>query len=103
MDVYESEDAYRVVADLPGIRKEDINISIVGAEVAVTAEAKREHAVGNGEQALLQERFAGKYHRTLGLGHEIDEARAQAKYVNGVLELTLPKSANSLPKRITIQ
>ena len=103
MDVYESEHAYRVVADLPGIRKEDINISIVGAEVAVTAEAKREHAVGNGEQALLQERFAGKYHRTISLGHEIDEAKAQAKYVNGVLELTLPKSANSLPKRITIQ
>ena len=103
MDVYETEHAYRVVADLPGIRKEDINISIVGAEVTVAAEAKREHAVGNGEQALLQERFAGKYHRTLGLGHEIDEAKAQAKYVNGVLELVLPKSANSLPKRITIQ
>ena len=103
MDVYETEHAYRVVADLPGIRKEDINISIVGADVTVAAEAKREHTVGNGEQALLQERFAGKYHRTLSLGHEIDEAKAQAKYVNGVLELTLPKSPNSLPKRITIQ
>ena len=103
MDVYETEDAYRLVADLPGIRKEDINISIVGAEVTVTAEAKREHTVGNGEQALLQERFAGKYHRVISLGHEIDEAKAQAKHVNGVLELTLPKSPSSLPKRITIQ
>ncbi len=103
MDVYETENAYRLVADLPGIRKEDINISIVGAEVTVTAEAKREHTVGNGEQALLQERFAGKYHRVFSLGHEIDEAKAQARHVNGVLELTLPKSPNSLPKRITIQ
>ena len=103
MDVYETEDAYRVVADLPGLRKEDVNISIVGADVTLSAEAKREHAVGNGEKALLEERFAGKYHRVLSLGHEIDEAKAQAKYVNGVLELTLPKSANSLPKRITIQ
>ena len=105
MDVYETEHAYRVVADLPGIRKEDINISIVGADVTVSAESKREHTVGNGngEQPLLQERFAGKYHRVLSLGHEIDEAKAQAKYVNGVLELTLPKSPNSLPKRITIQ
>jgi HSP20 family protein len=105
MDVYETEHAYRVVADLPGIRKEDINISIVGADVTVSAESKREHTVGNGngEQPLLQERFTGKYHRVLSLGHEVDEAKAQAKYVNGVLELTLPKSPNSLPKRITIQ
>jgi HSP20 family protein len=111
MDVYETENAYRVVADLPGVRKEDINISITGADVSVAAEVKREHTVGNGsgngngkaERQLVQERFAGKYSRVFSLGHEIDESKAQAKYENGVLELTLPKSASSLPKRITIQ
>jgi HSP20 family protein len=103
IDVYETQDAYRVVADLPGIRKEDINISVVGADLTISAEAKREQVAGDGEHALLQERFAGKYHRMLSLGHEIDESKAQARHVNGVLELTLPKSANSLPKRITIQ
>ena len=103
MDVYENENAYRVVADLPGIHKDAINITINGAEVAITAEAKREQTVGEGERALLSERFEGKYHRVFTLGHDIDEANAQAKYVDGVLELTLPKSPNSLPKKITIQ
>ena len=107
VDAYETEHAYRLLADLPGVRKEDINISIVGADVTLSAEVKREHMVGNGngggERALLQERFAGKYSRVFTLGHEIDESKAQAKYENGVLELTLPKSPNSLPKRITIQ
>jgi HSP20 family protein len=103
MDVYETETAYRVVADVPGVQKEDIHISIVGSEVAVSAEVKQEHAVGSEEKLLVRERFAGKYQRVLTLGHEIDESKAQAKYVNGVLELTLPKSESSLPKRITIQ
>ena len=103
MDVYETENAYRVVADVPGIRKDDINITINGAEVAISAEAKREHAASDAEKALLNERVAGKYYRSFSLGHEIDEANAQAKYVDGVLELTLPKSPHSMPKRITIQ
>ena len=103
MDVYETENAYRVVADLPGIRKEDVNITIDGAEVSIVAEAKREQTVGNGEKALLSERFAGKWYRSFTLGHEIDDANAQARYVDGVLELTLPKSANSMPKKLTGQ
>ena len=103
MDVYETENAYRVVADLPGIGKEDINITINGAEVAISAEAKREHTTGEGEKALLNERFEGKYYRAFTLDREIDEATAQARYADGVLELTLPKSANAMPKRITIQ
>jgi HSP20 family protein len=102
-DVYENENAYRVVADLPGIRKEDIEITINGAEVVLSAEAKREQTAGNGEKALLNERFEGKYYRAITFGYDIDEANAQAKYVDGVLELTLPKSPNALPKKITIQ
>lgn len=103
MDVYETEKAYRVVADLPGIRKEDINITINAAEVAISADAKREQTVGDGEKALLNERFEGKYYRAFTLGHEVDEANAQARYTDGVLELTLPKSPDAMPKKITIQ
>lgn len=103
MDVYETENAYRVVADLPGIRKEDINITINGAEVVISADAKREQTVGDGEKALLNERFEGKYYRVFTLGHDLDEANAQARYTDGVLELTLPKSPDSMPKKITIQ
>ena len=103
IDVYETDNAYRVIADLPGIRKEDINITINGAEVAISADAKREQAVGDGEKALLNERFEGKYYRAFTLGHEVDEVNAQARYTDGVLELTLPKSPDAMPKRITIQ
>lgn len=103
MDVYENENAYRVVADLPGVRKEDVNITIDGAEVTITAEAKREETAGDAEKALLSERFAGKYHRAFTLGHEIDDGNAQARYHDGVLELTLPKSPHAMPKRLTIQ
>jgi HSP20 family protein len=103
MDVSETENAYRVLADLPGVRKEDINITISGAEVAISVEAKREQAVGDGEKALLNERFAGRYYRAFALGHDIDQANAQARYTDGVLELTLPKSPDSMPKKITIQ
>ena len=103
MDVYETENAYRVVADLPGIRKEDINITINGAEVAISADAKRQQPLGDGKKALLNERFEGKYYRAFTLGHDIDEGNAQARYADGVLELTLPKSPDSMPKKITIQ
>jgi HSP20 family protein len=103
MDVHETENAYRVVADLPGVRKEYINVKIDGADVEISAEARREQNAGDGEKALLNERVAGKYYRRLSLGHDLDEANAQAKYVDGVLELTLPKSPDSMPKRITIQ
>lgn len=103
MDVYETENAYRVVAELPGVRKEDINITINAAEVAISADAKREQTVGDGEKALLNERFEGKYYRAFTLGHEVDEANAQARYTDGVLELTLPKSPDAMPKKITIQ
>jgi HSP20 family protein len=103
MDVHENENAYLVRADLPGIRKDDINITIDGAQVTISADVKREQAAGENEKVLLTERFEGKYYRAFTLGHEIDEANAQARYVDGVLELTLPKSPDAMPRRITIQ
>ena len=103
IDVFEAENAYRVLADLPGVRKEDINVTIEGPEVAISAEVKREENGNQREEALVTERFAGKYYRSFTLGHEIDRDNAQARYVDGVLELTLPKSADAMPKRITIQ
>jgi HSP20 family protein len=102
--VYENENAYRVMADLPGVRKDDISVTIDGAQVAVTAEARQEpRQQSEREQTLMTERFSGKFYRSFSLDHEIDESNAQARYVDGVLELTLPKSPDSMPKKITIQ
>lgn len=101
VDVTENDNAYRVAAELPGMKKEDINVTIDGATVTITAETKREKEAGEGEKAVWSERYYGKLQRAFTLEHEVDEAGAQARYSDGVLELTLPKAA-SPAKRITV-
>ena len=102
LDVSETEKEYRVVAEMPGVRKEDISVSIDGNQVTISAEVKREHEAKDGERMLRSERYYGKLQRGFALEHPIDEARAQARYTDGVLELTLPKSEAAMPKRITV-
>lgn len=102
VDVTENENAYRVLAELPGMKKEDIGVTIDGATVTIAAETKREKTANDGEKALWSERFYGKLQRTFTLEQEVDQANAQARYADGVLELTLPKSAATSAKRITV-
>jgi HSP20 family protein len=102
MDVSENDKEYQVLAELPGVKKQDISITINGNEVAVSAEVKHEKVVKNGETVLRAERYYGKIQRAFTLGQEVDEATAQAKYNDGVLELTLPKKAVAAAKRLTV-
>jgi len=102
-DIRENDKAYTVYAELPGIKKEDIQISIDGDQLSITAEARREQGVKDGERVLRSERYTGKFHRAFALGSTIDESAASARYVDGVLELTLPKKTAAAAKRITIQ
>jgi HSP20 family protein len=103
MDVAEDEKQYVVRADIPGVRKEDIQVEIDGNQVAIGAEVKQEKDVKEGEKLVRQERYFGKVYRAFALAQDVDEAQAVAKYENGVLELTLPKKAVANAKRITIQ
>ena len=103
VDVAESNGAYVVNADLPGVRKEDIQVSINGNEVTLTAEVKREKETGKDERVLHSERVFGKVTRSFALPQEIDEAKAEAKFRDGVLELKLPKKAAAARKQVTIQ
>jgi HSP20 family protein len=103
VDVSESEQAYTIHAEIPGVKKDDINISIDGDQVAISAEVKNEKDVKDGERVLRSERFYGKVQRAFQLGQAVDENAAAAKYADGVLELTLPKKAATSAKRITIQ
>ena len=103
VDVTERNGAYQVTADLPGVRKEDIQVAIDGAQVTLSAEIKREKEVAGGERALHTERTYGKVSRSFSLPQELDEAKAEAKFRDGVLELTLPKKAAAARKSITIQ
>ena len=102
MDVTENEKEYQVLAELPGVKKEEISITISGNEVAVSAEVKLERDVKNGETVLRAERYYGKIQRAFALGQEVDEATAQARYNDGVLELTLPKKTVAAAKRLTV-
>ena len=103
VDVSEDEKAYTIRAEIPGVKKDDINISIDGDQVAISAEVKNEKEVKDGERVLRSERYFGKVHRAFQLGMAVDENAAAAKYADGVLELTLPKKAATSAKRITIQ
>ena len=103
VDVAEKNGAYLVTAELPGVKKDEIQVSIDGAQVTLSAEIKREKEVPQDERVLHTERTFGKVTRSFSLPQEVDEAKAEAKYRDGVLELTLPKKAAAQRKQITIQ
>jgi HSP20 family protein len=103
VDVSENDGAYVMRAEIPGVKKDDIHITIEGDQVAISAEVKNEKQVKDGERLLRAERHYGKAYRAFSLGQTVDEATASAKYNDGVLELTLPKKAATSAKRISIQ
>lgn len=103
IDVKEDSDAYTVHADLPGVPKDDIHVNIEGAVVSISAEKKRVVENKEGERVLRSERHYGKVSRSFQLGQEIDESRAQAKFSDGVLELTLPKKVAVAARKLKIQ
>jgi HSP20 family protein len=103
VDVSEKNGAYIVTAELAGVRKEDIHVTVDGAQVTLEAEVKREKEAAQDERVLHTERVFGKVTRSFTLPQELDDAKVEAKYRNGVLELTLPKKAAAQRKQITIQ
>jgi HSP20 family protein len=102
MDVSENEREYQVAAEMPGLKKEEISITINGNEVSVSAEVKQEKDAKNGDTVLRSERYFGKIQRAFTLPHEVDQANAQAKYADGVLQLTLPKKTAAALKKLAV-
>lgn len=103
MDVKEDDKGYTVHADIPGVKKEDIHVSIDGNQVSISAEVKKETEQKEGEKVLRSERYYGKVARSFTLGQDINEADAKAKYADGVLELSLPKKAVTAAKKLMVQ
>lgn len=103
MDVKENDKAYTVHADIPGVKKEDIKVTVEGNQVSINAETKKQKEEKEGDKVLRSERYYGKVSRTFTLAHDVDEGAAQAKYADGVLELTLPKKAASATRTLAIQ
>ncbi len=103
VDIAERNGAYLVSAELPGVRKEDIQITIDGAQVTLPAEVKREKQSAQDERVLHAERAYGKVTRSFSLPQELDESAAEARFRDGVLELTLPKKQAAQRKQIVVQ
>jgi HSP20 family protein len=103
VDVAEQNGAYKVTAELPGVKKEDIQVSIDGSQVTLGAEVKQEKDANQDGRVLHSERVFGKVVRSFTLPQEVDESKAEAKFRDGVLELTLPKKAAAQRKQISIQ
>ena len=102
VDVAEKNGAYVVKAELPGVKKDDIHVSIDGAQVTLEAEIKQEKT-SDDERVLHTERTYGKVTRSFSLPQELDEAKVEARFQDGVLELKLPKKQPAARKQITIQ
>ena len=103
MDVKENEGGYAVHADIPGVDKDDIHVSIDGNTVAISAEVKQSAEQKDGEKVLRRERTFGRVSRSFALEHEVDESSASARYRDGVLELVLPKKAAAAARRLAVQ
>lgn len=103
MDVLDKGAAFEVKMDLPGVKKDDIQITIEGSRVSVKAEAKLEREEKDGEKLLHSERFAASYARSFELPTEIDDAAVEARFEDGVLTLALPKRAAVSGRSITIK
>ncbi len=112
VDVTEKDNAYVVHAEVPGVNREDIQVTIEGNQVTIAAEVKRSAAAAevNGksgtsenERVLRSERYYGAVYRSFVLPSELDEEASVAKYENGVLQLTLSKKAAVAGRKLTIQ
>ena len=103
IDVTENDKEFAVHAEIPGVNKEDIQVSVEGSVVTLQAEIKQQDKQTEGEKVLRTERYYGAVARSFQLPADIDETAAKAKYENGVLLLTLPKKISSVPQKLLIE
>jgi HSP20 family protein len=103
MDLSETDKAYTVRAQIPGVKKEDVKVQVDGNRVSISAESKQEKEEKEGERVICRECRQGSSYRSFTLDSAVDESQAQAKYENGMLELTLPKKNGSAAKQLEIK
>jgi HSP20 family protein len=100
LDLYQSNDNVVAVVELPGMRKEDIDISLHDGTLTISGERKRESA--NGEKAERTERYIGRFRRSIALPTRVDANKVSATYRDGILTVTLPKAEEVKPKQIQV-
>jgi HSP20 family protein len=102
VDVAETDSAYDIKADIPGVSKEDIDVRVDGNQVTISAEVKQDREEKKDGRVLHSERHYGYTSRSFQLSSDVDQAAADARYENGVLQLKLPKKPQSAGKRLAV-
>jgi HSP20 family protein len=101
LDLYESGDHFVAVVELPGMRKDVIDISLHDGTLTISGERKRE-SNKNGETAQRTERYVGTFRRSISLPTRVDPSKVTATYEDGILKVTLPKAEEAKPKQIQV-
>jgi len=96
VDITEDDKNYKILAEIPGAKKEDVKVEVDGNRVVISAEVKEEKKEKENEKIICQERYQGSSYRSFILDSDVDESKSQAKYENGILELTLPKKSGAV-------
>jgi len=102
IDLTESDASYSIKADIPGVRKEDLDVRIEGNQVTIGAEVKKEREEKKNGRVLRSERQYGYASRSFSLPVSLDDSKAEAKYENGVLELTIPKKGSGNGRKLSV-
>jgi len=103
LDLYQNNDNVVAIVELPGLRKEDIEISLHDGTLTIAGERKSETVGnGNGDSATRTERFTGKFRRSITLPTRVDANKVNATYKDGILTVTLPKAEEAKPKQIQV-
>jgi HSP20 family protein len=102
LDVEEDDKSYTIKAEIPGVKKEDIKVSVEGNQVSISAEVKKETEEKKGNKVVRSERHYGSVSRSFTLAQEVDQGEAKARYDNGILELALPKKPGGSVKHLTV-
>jgi HSP20 family protein len=102
LEVSEHDDSYLIKAEIPGVRKEDINVQVEGSQVTISAEVKQDKEEKKNGRVLRSERRYGFASRSFTLANALDDAKSEARYDNGVLTLKLPKKPGKSGKRLEI-
>ena len=103
IDVSEDEGAYLVKAELPGVAREDLDVTIKDGMLSINAERKKEKKNDKDGRVIREERYYGKFVRSLRLGSDVDESGIEAHYEDGVLNLSLPKTAEVKPRKVDVK
>ena len=102
LDVAEDDKSYTVKAEISGVQKEDIKVTVDGNHVSISAEVRKETEEKEGKKGIRSERYYGSVSRRFSLGQDVDQGAAKARYDNGVLELILPKKQGGNARQLTV-